>query len=155
MKRIAVLVFALGCVGIARAQQPPLAIQCHPEQSPYDAVTAAPEQHKVLFEDDHVRVLQITLPPHTQEPVHVHALPSIIEGETGGAGGARFAYIEYRFQDGKFIETGRHEVSPVPGYRKVQTGPEGPHAIANLSNVPVSFKRTEIKPEGCAAKAGF
>lgn len=132
--------------------QASLEIQCHPERSAYDAVTAAPQQHRVMFEDDHVRVLQINLPPFQQEPIHVHALPSVIEGETGGPGGAKFAYIQYRFLDGKFIEIGRREVSPTSGYRAVWTAPEGPHAIANLSGVPVRFTRIEIKPEACAGR---
>jgi hypothetical protein len=134
------------------AAQASLEIQCQPELSAYDAVTAAPQQHRVMFEDEHVRVLQINLPPFQQEPVHVHALPSVIEGEPGGPGGAKFAYIQYRFLNGSFIEIGRHEVSPTAGYRAVWTQPEGPHAIANLSGVPVRFTRIEIKPEGCAGR---
>ena len=151
MKSIAALAF-VGWLATPAHAQASLDIQCHPERSAYDAVTAAPEQHRVMFEDDHVRVLQINLPPFQQEPIHVHALPSVIEGETGGPGGAKFAYIQYRFLDGKFIEIGRHEVSPTAGYRAVWTEPEGPHAIANLSGVPVRFTRIEIKPEACAGR---
>jgi len=31
-----------------------------------DAVTAAPNNHKVLFENDEVRVLEVTIAPHTR-----------------------------------------------------------------------------------------
>lgn len=123
---------------------------CNPESNPYDAVAAAPYSHRVQFEDEHVRVLEIVLPPGAIEPVHIHALPSVIMGETGGKGGAKFIYTEYRFSNGKFIETSRNEVNPTPGYRAVWTAPEGPHSITNAGPVEVRFTRVEIKPEACA-----
>ncbi len=42
-----------------------------------DAVTAAPEHHKVLFENDTLRVLEVTLKPDDEEPVHHHRWPSV------------------------------------------------------------------------------
>jgi hypothetical protein len=125
---------------------------CDPKSNPYDAVTAAPDQHNVLFEDEHVRVLEILLPPLSIEPIHIHALPSVIMGETGGTGGAKFLYTQYRFANGRFVKTEENEVSPTPGYRTVWTGPEGPHAISNIGPVAVRFTRIEIKPEACARR---
>lgn len=42
-----------------------------------DAVIAAPDHHKVLFENDRVRVLEVTLRPNDEEPVHHHRWPSV------------------------------------------------------------------------------
>lgn len=42
-----------------------------------DAVKAAPRHHKVLFENERVRVLEVTLEPNDEEPVHHHRWPSI------------------------------------------------------------------------------
>src|SRR6476661_7018776 len=42
-----------------------------------DAVKAAPKHHKVLFENDRVRVLEVILPPNDEEPVHHHRWPSV------------------------------------------------------------------------------
>lgn len=42
-----------------------------------DAVTAAPRHHKVLFENDKLRVLEVTLEPNDEEPVHHHRWPSV------------------------------------------------------------------------------
>jgi len=42
-----------------------------------DAVTAAPENHKVLFENDGLRVLEVTLESGEEEPVHHHRWPSV------------------------------------------------------------------------------
>ena len=43
-----------------------------------DGVKAAPETHKVIFVNEHVRVLQVTISPHSKEPVHTHCLPSTL-----------------------------------------------------------------------------
>jgi hypothetical protein len=42
-----------------------------------DAVIAAPRHHKVIFENDHLRVLDVTLEPNDEEPVHHHRWPSV------------------------------------------------------------------------------
>jgi hypothetical protein len=125
---------------------------CDPSSNPLDAVRVAPDFHHVLFEDEHVRVLEILIPAASVEPVHIHALPSVITGDTGGGAGAKFIYIQYEMKDGKFAEVSRSEVSPTLGYRTVWSAPEGPHAIANIGPVSVSFMRIEMKPENCARK---
>lgn len=136
--------------GSARAQLPPDPNFCDPASHPHDAVTAAPYSHRVMFEDEHVRVLEIRLPPGASEPVHIHALPSVIHGETGGEGGAKLLYTEYRWMNGEFIKVRENEVEASAGTRAVWSGPEGPHAITNIGPVGVKFTRVEIKPESCA-----
>ena len=42
-----------------------------------DAVTAAPKHHKVLFENERLRVLELTLEPNDEEPIHHHRWPSV------------------------------------------------------------------------------
>jgi len=42
-----------------------------------DAVIAAPKHHKVLFENDRLRVLEVTLESNDEEPVHHHRWPSV------------------------------------------------------------------------------
>ena len=42
-----------------------------------DAVAAAPRHHKVIFENDNLRVLEVTLEPNDEEPVHHHRWPSV------------------------------------------------------------------------------
>ena len=98
IRLIASLTAFAGIAGGASAQLhlPADPIFCDPASHPRDAVTAAPDQHRVLFEDEHVRVMEILLPPLAVEPVHIHALPSVIQGDTGGASGARFLYVAYR-----------------------------------------------------------
>lgn len=42
-----------------------------------DAVIAAPRNHKVLFENDRLRVLEVILEPDEEEPTHHHRWPSV------------------------------------------------------------------------------
>jgi hypothetical protein len=49
-----------------------------------DAVTAAPDHHKVILENDAVRVLEATVPLHSKEPPHTHFWPSVFFEQTSG-----------------------------------------------------------------------
>lgn len=49
-----------------------------------DAVAAAPRNHKVILENDTVRVLEATVPLHSMEPVHKHFWPSVFFEQTSG-----------------------------------------------------------------------
>ena len=42
-----------------------------------DAVAAAPANHKVIFENNRLRVLEVTLEADEEEPVHHHRWPSV------------------------------------------------------------------------------
>ncbi|MCV3206969.1 hypothetical protein OHD62_09975 [Mesorhizobium sp. YC-39] len=42
-----------------------------------DAVIAAPANHKVVFENDRLRVLEVILEPNEEEPTHHHRWPSV------------------------------------------------------------------------------
>lgn len=42
-----------------------------------DAVAAAPANHKVVYENDHLRVLEVILAPGEEEPLHHHRWPSV------------------------------------------------------------------------------
>lgn len=43
-----------------------------------DALVAAPQNHKLLFENEEVRVLQVNVPPGIREPPHAHRYPSVL-----------------------------------------------------------------------------
>ena len=42
-----------------------------------DAVVAAPKHHNVVFENERLRVLEVTLEPNDEEPTHHHRWPSV------------------------------------------------------------------------------
>jgi mannose-6-phosphate isomerase-like protein (cupin superfamily) len=43
-----------------------------------DALVAAPEYHKLLMEDDRVRVIHTRVPPGETVPLHTHCWPSLL-----------------------------------------------------------------------------
>lgn len=43
-----------------------------------DALTAAPDHHKLILENDSVRVLETRIPPGDRVPVHTHCWPSVL-----------------------------------------------------------------------------
>jgi hypothetical protein len=49
-----------------------------------DAVTAGPANHKVILENDTVRVLEATVPLHSREVPHTHFWPSVFFEQTSG-----------------------------------------------------------------------
>src|SRR5689334_12665471 len=42
-----------------------------------DGVTVAPDIHRVVFENDEVRVLEITIRAGTTTPLHTHLVPTV------------------------------------------------------------------------------
>jgi hypothetical protein len=42
-----------------------------------DAVTAAPQHHQVLYEDEMIRVVSVSIAPGVREPVRHHRWPSV------------------------------------------------------------------------------
>ena len=45
---------------------------------PLDAMTAAPDHHRILFENDSVRVLDTNLPAGERTSVHAHEWPAVL-----------------------------------------------------------------------------
>jgi hypothetical protein len=64
-----------------------------------DATAAAPENHKVLFENDEVRVLDVSIAPGSIERLHVHRYPSVIYVESS-------PHLIEHFQDGSVSDRG-------------------------------------------------
>ena len=56
----------------------PSLIQAWPWPKKLDALVAAPEFHKVLLENDHVRVLEVRIPAGQTVPLHTHCWPSVL-----------------------------------------------------------------------------
>jgi hypothetical protein len=99
----------------------------------YDAVMAAPNSHKVLFENALVRVLQVSMPPPGQtEPMHHHRWPGFfLDWDTGG----KSPPIRYH-QPGNIVRDSPSIESPVhPGHWSVHwMKPEPLHAIETVED---------------------
>lgn len=104
-----------------------------------DAVVAAPGNHRVLLENEHVRVLEVTVPPHASEPVHAHCWPSTLYIQT-------MTDMLERDTTGKVVFDSRKlPVQPEPPFAR-WSGPQAPHSIENLGDAPLTLIRVEQKP---------
>ena len=118
-----------------------------------DAVKAAPQNHRVIFENDKIRILDVTLQPYEYEQMHTHRLPSVMFGN-GKTSQFDIIYYRYDYDSIKhkyFVKDSIKQHNR--GIEASDTGkahymkPEGPHRIKNLSNVKIDVYRVEFKPE--------
>jgi len=118
-----------------------------------DAVKAAPQNHKVIFENDKIRILEVILKPYEIEHMHAHRFPSVMFGSPG-ANASPFAIIYYRYGYDSInhtyfvkdsIEQYNGGSKPDSSYEANLMKPEGPHSIKNLSNVKIDVFRVEFK----------
>ncbi len=118
-----------------------------------DAVKAAPDNHKVVYEDDRVRILEVLLRPYEFEYMHTHKLPSVMIGSRGkDTSSFAIVYYRYRYDSSRRLyvitdSTVQHGGGNRPARSGTSSlrGPEGPHAIKNLSNVTIDIFRIEFK----------
>jgi hypothetical protein len=102
-----------------------------------DAVVAAPESHRVLFENDDVRVLEVIIAAGHREPMHTHRDPSVMIVD----GPARIRY--YR---GDTLTFTSPEDTTEAGTRATWMDPEDPHSVENIDNHPYHAIRVELRP---------
>ena len=105
-----------------------------------DAVKAAPETHKVIFENEHVRVLEVTIAPHSKEPVHTHCWPSTLYIQQIGDIIDRDANGNILFDSRQLKANERKKVPFV-----LWTPPEGPHWDENPDDLPIKMIQIENK----------
>lgn len=115
-----------------------------------DAVKAAPNSHKVLFENDKMRILEVTVEPYGFEPMHTHRYPSVMFGPDND--NSRYDIIYYRYGYDSVRQTyfakdsiRQHGGSGTGTAIAHLMKPEGPHRIKNLSNARILAFRVEFK----------
>lgn len=112
----------------------------------YDAVQAAPNSHRVIFENALVRVLEVTMPPPGKtEPMHHHRWPSFfLDWDTGGPS----PHIRYHRSDGTVADHPSQLAPTHPGQWVVHwMKPEPLHGIETVELPPTSDDRGIIRVE--------
>jgi hypothetical protein len=97
-----------------------------------DATVAAPGHHKVLFENEEVRVLEVTVAPGAREPLHVHRYPAVLYLESS-------PHLVEHLQDG----SSRDLAGRAAGAKWLPIG-QG-HAMENVDSFPLRALRIELK----------
>jgi predicted metal-dependent enzyme (double-stranded beta helix superfamily) len=116
-----------------------LALQVDPES--FDAVTAAPKSHRVLLEDDAVRVLRVEVAPGQVEPIHDHRWPSVMYFQQPQP----ITYIVYKLVNGRPVEVEHMDAPAFEAGKTVRGEPEGLHAVRNRGSKPFVAIRIEFK----------
>jgi hypothetical protein len=102
-----------------------------------DAVEAAPEWHRILFENDAVRVLETRIAPGETTRVHTHRWPGILYVLS-------FGHFVRRDDDGMLLVDTRAGGVPQPG-TAVWTGALPPHTLENVDTSEIHVIGVELK----------
>jgi hypothetical protein len=106
-----------------------------------DALTAAPKHHRLLFENDAVRVLDTRVAPGETVPLHTHRWPAALYIVT-------WSDFVRRDSEGTVLVDSRRG-GGVPDEGVVWSGPLPPHTLKNVGTrelraISVEMKGTEI-----------
>ena len=101
-----------------------------------DAVIAAPSNHRVLYEDDAIRVLSVSIAPGEREPVHHHRWPAVF-------------VIDRLVKLRDFNGQGEEIPLPIPSDFElpltVKLLPQPAHSVLNEDTTPFHGTRVEFK----------
>jgi len=101
-----------------------------------DAVCGAPDSHRILFENEAVRVLEVTIAADHKEPWHTHRWPSVMLIDQSAA-------IRYFRSENDFDERARQISAESPRIEWLK--PEGIHCVENIDTIPYHAIRIELK----------
>lgn len=103
-----------------------------------DAITAAPEHHKVLLENDHVRVLDSRVGPGDSTPIHTHQWPSIlyILGTSD--------FVRYDADGNVIFDSRKSQKLPSNG-TAIWSPPLPPHYVKNIGDTEIRVISIELK----------
>lgn len=134
MRESLIVMLLLGAACVGRAQT---CVPLAPDAT--DGVIAAPEYHKVIYEDADVRVIDVVNPPHTVEEMHTHIRPSVL-----------IILEEHPHYIYGFTPDGKRMDAPLghPPYA-LNLKPNPLHRIDNPSNGTDHAVRVELKHPGC------
>jgi len=106
-----------------------------------DALIAAPKNHKRLFENERVRVLEVRIGPGEIVPVHTHRWPSVIQMQTG-------THFVRRDGEGN-VTLDTRTVGPAPKLPlTVWSAPLPPHSVENVGEEEIQLLSVELKDAG-------
>jgi hypothetical protein len=101
-----------------------------------DAVIAAPQYHRLVFENDQVRVLDTHIPVGATTPVHTHRWPAVYY---------TLSFSHYVRRDGKgnVLMDSRQLPGTLPSAVWLECLP--PHSVENVGEVEIHLISFELK----------
>lgn len=110
-----------------------------------DAIIAAPKNHKVVYEDSTIRILQVLLDSHKEEPIHTHKWKSIM-----WIAKPAVPCILYNYKldkNGKFVAKDSVTIPHMDTNIGNLIDAEGPTGIKNLGSENGVAYRVELKKD--------
>jgi hypothetical protein len=121
---------------------PNVAITCLSSEWPWtaslDALVAAPNHHRRIFENDRVRVLEVCIPRGETVPVHTHRWPAILYLQN-------WSDHVRRDETGNLIFDSRRAVTPPAVPSVVWCEPLAPHSVENVGETELRVLSIELK----------
>jgi hypothetical protein len=105
---------------------------------PLDAMTAAPEHHRVLLENESVRVLDTRLGPGDQTPVHAHRWPAALYVMSWSD------FVRFDPDGSVLLDSRTLPVAPAIG-TCIWGAPIGPHYVRNVGQTELHIIAMEVK----------
>ncbi|RZJ54337.1 MAG: hypothetical protein EOO44_05455 [Flavobacterium sp.] len=109
-----------------------------------DAMVAAPNNHRLVYEDSNVRVLMVALDSKKSEPIHTHKWSSIMWIAKPIV---PCQINNYKKANGMLVKTDSLLIEEMPINLGQLIGPEAPTSITNLSNSNGEAYRIEFKKD--------
>jgi quercetin dioxygenase-like cupin family protein len=106
--------------------------------SPIDAMTAAPDHHRVLLENAYVRVLDTRLEPGRRTPVHTHEWPATLYVLSWSD------FVRYDPSGQILIDSRNMGTSPLAG-EALWAAPLVPHYVENVGSASLHIIAVELK----------
>jgi isopentenyldiphosphate isomerase len=113
-------------------------IQDWPWPGELDALIAAPKHHKLLLENEFVRVLDTSIPPGEKTEVHTHQFPASLFILCWSD------FIRYDHHGNILLDSRTLEKTPSP-QSALWSGPLTPHSLENVGTQDLHVISVEIK----------
>ena len=121
------------------ASMPPPAAPGSPEwPDQLDALAAAPAHHKLLFENERVRVLETRIAAGDRTPVHTHRWPGVLHILSWSH------FVRYNDHDQVLVDSRAVEAFKNPP-AVVWSGPLPPHWLHNVGDADLTVIAVELK----------
>ncbi len=109
-----------------------------------DALIAAPDNHKLVYEDSALRILSVTVIPGILDPIHTHKGKSIVWVTRTSP----IIYNTYDFDDQrnfKIVKTDTIVIKQEELNKATWEKPEPPHSVENIGKDTFHLYRIEYK----------
>lgn len=103
-----------------------------------DALIAAPDHHKLLFENERVRVLDTCIPAGDRTPVHTHQWPGALHVLSWSN------FVRYDDKGNILVDSRKVDGFKVPP-KVVWSAPLPPHSLENVGEADLHIISVELK----------